>query len=89
MILLLSANSWWILGYRKFSIKFPREACLFQAHLRESLIDTGCGGCLFNLEKAMVSVLQKELGNKGEKLKYKKVGGHAADDQNQIRTSSW
>ena len=88
MILLLSANSWWILGYRKFSIKFPREACLFQAHLRESLIDTGWG-CLFNLEKAMVSVLQKELGNKGEKLKYKKVGGHAADDQNQIRTSSW
>ena len=44
MILLLSANSWWILGYRKFSIKFPREACLFQAHLRESLIDTGWGG---------------------------------------------
>ena len=42
-----------------------------------------------NLEKAMVSVLQKELGNKGEKLKYKKVGGHAADDQNQILTSSW
>ena len=41
-----------------------------------------------NLEKAMVSVLQKELGNKGEKLKYKKVGGHAADDQNQILTSS-
>ena len=91
MILLLSANSWWILGYRKFSIKFPREACLFQAHLRESLIETGWGGGggFFNLEKAMVSVLQKELGNKGEKLKYKKVGGHAADDQNQIRTSSW
>ena len=41
-----------------------------------------------NLEKAMVSVLQKELGNKGEKLKYKKVGGHAADGQNQILTSS-
>ena len=37
----------------------------------------------------MVSVIQKELGNKGEKLKYKKVGGHAADDQNQILTSSW
>ena len=72
--------------YRKFSIKFPREAYLFQAHLREGLIETGG---LFNLEKAVVSVLQKELGNKGEKLKYKKVGGHAADDQNQILTSSW
>ena len=74
--------------YRKFSIKFPREAYLFQTHLREGLIETGGGGDLFNLEKAIVSVLQKELGNKGEKLKYKKVGGHAADDQNQILTSS-
>ena len=46
-------------------------------------------GGLFNLLKAIVSVLQKELGNKGEKLKYKKVAGHAADDQNQILTSSW
>ena len=24
-----------------------------------------------------------------EKLKYKKVGGHAAEDQNKIRTSIW
>ena len=69
-------------------LSFPREAYLFQAHLREGLIETGGGGDLFNLEKAMVSVLQKELGNKGEKLKHKNVGGHAADDQNQIRTSS-
>ena len=89
MILLLSANSWWILKYRKFSIKFPREAYLFQAHLRKGLIETGGREGLFNLEKAIVSVLQKELGNKGEKLKYKKVGSHAADDQNQVRTSSW
>ena len=37
----------------------------------------------------MVSVLQKELEYKVEKLKYKKVGGHAATDQNQIQTSSW
>ena len=36
----------------------------------------------------MVSVLHKELECKVEKLKYKKVGGHAAEDQNQIRTSS-
>ena len=44
MILLLSANSWWILKYRKFSIKFPREAYFFQAHLREGLIETGGRG---------------------------------------------
>ena len=46
-------------------------------------------GGLFNLEKTMVSVLHKELEYKLGKLKYKKVGGHAAEDQNQIRTSSW
>ena len=37
----------------------------------------------------MVSVLHKELEYKVEKVKYKKVGGHAAKDQKQIRTSSW
>ena len=37
----------------------------------------------------MVSVLHKELEYKVEKLKYKKVGGHAAENQNQMRTSSW
>ena len=46
-------------------------------------------GGLFNLEKTMVSVLHKELEYKVEKLKNKKVGGHAAEDQNQIRTYSW
>ena len=46
-------------------------------------------GGLFNLEKMMVPVLHKELECKVEKLKYKKVRGHAAEDQNQIRTSSW
>ena len=39
---------------------------------------------LFNSEKMMVSVLHKELGYKVEKLKYKKIEGHAAEDQNQI-----
>ena len=34
----------------------------------------------------MVSVLHKELEYRVEKLKNKKVGGHAAEDQ--IRTSS-
>ena len=37
----------------------------------------------------MVSVLHKELAYKVEKLKHKKVRGHAAEDQNQIRSSSW
>ena len=32
-------------------------------------------------------VLHKKLEYKAEKLKNKKVGGHAAKDQNQIRTS--
>ena len=32
----------------------------------------------------MVSVLHKELEYKVEKLKYKMVGGHAAEDQKQI-----
>ena len=36
----------------------------------------------------MVSFLHKELEYKAEKLKYKKVGGHTAKDQNQIWTSS-
>ena len=41
--------------YRKSSIKPPWEAYLFQAHLRG-------GGLIFNLEKAMASVLYKDLG---------------------------
>ena len=37
----------------------------------------------------MVSVFPKHLEIKVDKLKYKKVGGHAADDKKQIQTSSW
>ena len=37
----------------------------------------------------MVSVLHKELEYKVEKLKNKKVGSQAAEDQKQILTSSW
>ena len=48
---------------------------LFQAHF--GLFDRGC---LFNLEKTIVWVLLKKLEYKVEKLKYKKVGGHAAED---------
>ena len=54
--------------YHKSSIKPPREAYLFQAHLRVGLIETGG---LFNLETMMVSVLHKELKYKAEKLRYK------------------
>ena len=36
----------------------------------------------------MASVLHKELEYKVEKLKVQEVLGHAAEDQNQIRTSS-
>ena len=36
-----------------------------------------------------LSVLHNELEYKVEKLKYKKFGGHATEDQNEIRTSSW
>ena len=45
------------------------------------LIETGG---LFNLETTMVLVLHKEL-----EYKEQDVFGHAAEDQNQIRTSSW
>ena len=43
----------------------------------------------FDLAQTILSVLHKELESKVEKLTYKKVGGHAAKDQEQIQTSSW
>ena len=46
-------------------------------------------GGLINLEKTMVSALHEKLEYKVERLKYKKVEGHAAEYENQIRTSSW
>ena len=76
-----------VLPYGKSSIKPPRGggAYLFQTHLKGDIFERGS---LFYLAKTMVSVLHKELEYKVEKLKYKKVGGHAAEDQNQIRNSS-
>ena len=44
----------------------------------------GRGGGLFDLETTMVSVFYKEL-----EYKVREVGGHAAEDQKQIQTSSW
>ena len=52
------------------------------------VIETGERGGLLNLEKTMVSVFPKDLQNKVDELKYKKVGGHAASDKKQIQTSS-
>ena len=46
----------------------------------EGLIEMGV---LFNLEKTTVSVIHKV-----EKLKYKKGGGNAAEDQNQNHPGS-
>ena len=58
-------------------------------------------GGLFNLETTMVSVLQKRLEYKVEKLKsgahqiwwapaqVQEVLGRAAEDKNQIRSSRW
>ena len=67
--------------YRKFFVKPPRSIWG-----RGSVLEWEG---LLNLGETMVSVLHKELENKVEKLKYKKIGGHAAEDQNQTRTSSW
>ena len=64
----------------------PPGAYLFQARLRGSLVVTEG---LFNSEKTRVSLLQKDLKYQVEKLTNKKAGGHAAEDQNQYRTSSW
>ena len=58
----------------------------------QGLIETGSlfeRGSLSNSEKTMVSVLHKELEYTAETVKYKKVGGHVAEDQNQIGISSW
>ena len=63
-------------------------AYLFQTHLEGVGCLIGNGG-LFNLEKTMLSVLHKDLLYKLENLKYKKLGDHAAEDHNEIRTSSW
>ena len=45
-------------------------------------------GGSFNLTKMMVSVLHKELRIQSGKSQIQEVGGHAAEDQKQIRTSS-
>ena len=78
-----------LLSCRKSSINPPWGAYLFPAHLRGEGGGLNRDGGLFNSEKMMVSVLHKELGYKVEKLRYKKIEGHAAEDQNQIRAFRW
>ena len=77
------------MSYRKSSIKLPGSLVISSPFEGGLYGDGGLfeRGELFNLEKTMVSVLHKELEYKVEKLKYKKVGGHAAEDHKQIRTS--
>ena len=60
-------------------------------NLRGGLVEAGGGGGgLINyLEKMMLSVLHRELEHEVEKLNYKKVRGHVAEDQKQMRNSSW
>ena len=58
----------------KSSIK-PPGALFISSPFEGGLFERGG---LFNLEKTMVSVLHKELEYNMEKLKNKKVGGHAA-----------
>ena len=83
-------------NYRKSSIKPPGGLIYFKPIWRGGggLIETeayfrGGGGGLFNLETTMISILRKKLEYNVVKLRHKKVEGHAAEDQNQIRTSSW
>ena len=74
-------------SYRKSSIKPPGGLIYFKP-IWGGVLNRNGGG-LFNLEKTMVSVLHKELEYKVEKLKCKKDGVYTAEDQNQIRASSW
>ena len=64
----------------------PGELIYFKSIWGGGLIEMGS---LFDLKPTMVSVLHKELDCKVGKLKYKKFVGHAAEDQNQIRSSTW
>ena len=76
-------------GYRKSSINPPPGGGLFISNPFEGGGGLIGNGGLFNLEKVMVSVLHKELQYNTicKKLKYK-VGDHAAEDHNEIWTSS-
>ena len=84
-------------NYRKSSIKPPGGGLFISSPFegeggglnRDWGLFQRRGGGLFNLETTMISILRKKLEYNVVKLRYKKVEGHAAEDQNQIRTSSW
>ena len=80
--------------YRKSSIKPPQGVLFISNTFEEGLNrDRGLiweGAGVFNLAKMLASVLHKALQYKVEfKLKYKKLEVMPAEDQKQIRTSSW
>ena len=78
--------------YRKSFIKPPGGGGLFfQAHLRGLNRDGAYlrWGGLTSLRKDDGISSLFELEFKVVKVKYKKVKHYAAEDQNQIRTSSW
>ena len=75
-------------AYRKSCIK-PPGGLFISNTFERGIIGTGGRGGLFNLAKTIVSVVHKELEYKEEKLKYKKLEEHAAEDQKPIRTSGW
>ena len=76
-------------NYRKSSIKPPGGLIYFKPIWRGGGGGLNRDGGLFNLETTMISILRKKLEYNVVKLRYKKVEGRAAEDQNQIRTTSW
>ena len=78
--------------YRKSSIKGLFISSPFEAGGGAGLNRYGgliSEGGLFNLDTTMVSVLHKKTRIQSGKAQVQKVLGHAAEDQNQIRASSW
>ena len=78
-------KQYWFPKYGKCSIKIPRELFLSQTHLRgfgvRGSIDSGG---LFNSPKTMITTRIQS-----RKAQVQEVGGHAAKDKKQIRTSGW
>ena len=63
------------LTYRKSSIKALLGALFISSPFDER--GAYLRGGLFHFEKAITSLVHKQLGYKVEMLKYKKIGGHA------------
>ena len=77
-----------ILKYRKSSIKSLAGAYLFQAHLSRGLIETrGLFVIILRNDDGISFPWRTRIRSGRANVQY--VLGHAAEDQNQIRTSSW